>query len=59
MWKVPIQNKEICNWIPFKSKETHFKLRKALFKNVLERNCENKNVLEIYVEKIVGYFSKN
>jgi hypothetical protein len=29
----------------------HFKMRKALFKRGLERNCKNKNVLEFDEEK--------
>ena len=35
----------------FKERKPHIKLRKALFKWVLERNCKNKNVLELDVEK--------
>ena len=30
----------------FKVKKPHFKLRKALFKKVLETNCKTKNYLE-------------
>ena len=37
-----------------KVRKPHFKLRKALFKRGLERNCKNKNVLEFDVEKDGG-----
>ena len=33
-----------------KVRKLHFKLRKALFKRNLERNCSNKNVLNFVVE---------
>ena len=37
-----------------KVRKHHFKLRKALFKMDLERNCKYKNVLEFDVEKDGG-----
>ena len=33
-----------------KVRKPHFKLRKALLKRGLERNCKNKNILEFDVE---------
>ena len=37
-----------------KVRKPHFKLPKALFKRVLERNCKNRNVLEFDVKKDGG-----
>ena len=37
-----------------KERKPHFKLRKALFKTGLERNCEYKNILEFDAEKDGG-----
>ena len=45
--------------IKLKVTKPHFKLRKALFKRGLERNCENKNVLEFDVEKFFFLNSDN
>ena len=36
---------------PIKVMKPHFKMRKALFKRGLERNCKNKYVLEFDEEK--------
>ena len=46
MLKVAFQNK-----LHIKVRKPNFKLRKALFKRGLERNCKNKDVLEFDVEK--------
>ena len=54
MRKVPFQNKKSSTKFNIKVKKSYFKLRKALFKRGLGRNCKGKNVLKFDEEKDSG-----
>ena len=56
MQKVSLQLEKGNSKFHIKVRKPHFILRKPLFKRGLERNSENKTVLEFDVEKVVGIF---